>query len=691
VNSWRAAGFCVAAAALIRFAPAVAAPPAAGGSAVQAVRFLDVPYVPQSGVLCGGAALAMVLRFWGKAEVLAEDFAALAEPGQAGLLTATLVKAVEDAGWTALPLAGTRAGIVEHLAQGRPIIALLRAGADSYHYVVLVAWTGGWVVVHDPVVGPFRALREAEFAAAWSGSGNWALLILPPQPSGELAAPKIPAAELPVFAALGGCDSLLAAGVQLARQGDVAGAEHEFLAAQSLCPGSAAPLRERAGLRFLADDWPGASRLAQGALALDAGDAHARRLLAGSRFLLGDVEGALRAWNHLSEPRTDLARIDGLQRMRYAVVAVQLELPPGQLLTPAAYRRAGRRLEELPAQTDHRLSLKPLPAGITQPNVTVLERPLLFGGRWGVVSAGLDAVLGHGIDVEVASPMGQGELWSAGWDWWRERPRVALSLTAPAVGGRPGIWRVEGSWERQAYASALVPSAFVSSVSGTVREKRRRTGLSFADWVGPDLRLEIGAALDEWDDRGAYVSLAGSAETRWAGDRLALTAELARWASLHSGAPFGTGSLLLRWWSRGSGEDAAWRGRLGISRATAGAPLALWSGAGTGYGRAPLLRAHPLLDGGVVRGPVFGRALGHATIERQAGLWRPGPVLLSGAVFVDVAKPWETGRAGRAPWQVDGGAGLRVKVPGRRGQLRIDAARGFSDGNSVVSAGWLYP
>lgn len=686
MNSWRAAGFCVAAAALMRFAPAVAASPVAGGSAAQAVRFLDVPYVPQSGVLCGGAALAMVLRYWGKAGVLAEDFAALAEPGQGGLLTAALVKAVEDAGWTALPLAGTQAGIAEHLARGRPIIALLRAGADSYHYVVLVAWTGGWVVVHDPVVGPFRALPDAEFAAAWSGSGNWALLILPPQTSGEQAASEPPAAVLPAFAAPGGCDSLLAAGVQLARQGDVAGAEHEFLAARALCPGSSAPLRELAGLCFLADDWSGASRLAQCALVLDASDAHARRLLAGSRFLLGDVEGALRAWNHLSEPRIDLARIDGLERTRYAVVAVQLELPPGRLLTPAAYRRAGRRLQELPAQSDLRLSLDPLPGGITQPNVTVLERPLVFGGRWNVASAGLDAVLRQGIDVAVASPLGHGELWSAGWDWWRERPRVSVSLAVPAVGGRPGIWCVEGSWERQTYASALV-----SSASGTVREERRRTGLSFADWVGPDLRLEIGAALDEWDGRGTHASLAGSAETRWAGDRLALTAALARWAKPGSGSPFGTGSLLLRWWSRGAGEDAAWRGCLGISRATADAPPALWSGAGTGYGRAPLLRAHPLLDGGVVRGPVFGRALAHATIERQARLWRPGLVLLGGAVFVDAAKPWETGRAGRAAWQVDVGAGLRVKVPGRRGQLRIDAARGFTDGNSAVSAGWLYP
>ncbi|NTV03604.1 BamA/TamA family outer membrane protein [bacterium] len=431
--------------------------------------------------------------------------------------------------------------------------------------------------------------------------------------------------------------------------------------------------------------------MAQCALALDAGDAHARRLLAGSRFLLGDVEGALRAWNHLSEPRADLARIDGLERTRYAVVAVQLALPPGRLLTPEAYRRAGRRLEELPAQSDLRWSLKPLPAGIIRPSVTVLERPLVFGGRWDIARAGLDAVFGHGIDVDVTSPLGRGERWSAGWDWWRERPRVSLALTVPSVGGRPGIWCVEGSWERQAYASALVPAVSGAVGIGSVREERRRTGLSFADWVGPDLRLELGAALDAWVDRGTYASLAGSAQARWEGDRLALTAALARWVGLGSGAPFGNGSVSLGWDARGPREPATWRGDLGITRATAGAPLALWPGAGTGYGREPLLRAHPLLDGGVIRGPAFGRALAHATVERQARLWRSGPAQFGWAVFVDAAKPWETGRAGRAPWQVDAGAGLRVKVPGRRGQLRLDAARGFTDGKSAVSAGWLYP
>ena len=128
-----------------------------------------------------------------------------------------------------------------------------------------------------------------------------------------------------------------------------------------------------------------------------------------------------------------------------------------------------------------------------------------------------------------------------------------------------------------------------------------------------------------------------------------------------------------------------------MSSTTSEAPLALWSGAGTGYGRDPLLRAHPLLDEGVVAGPVFGRTLAHGTLAREVWPWRLGPMGIGWAVFVDVAKPWDTGRAGGNPWQVDGGLGLRLRSLGRTGQLRIDVAHGLADGNAAMSVAWEIP
>jgi hypothetical protein len=100
------------------------------------------------------------------------------------------------------------------------------------------------------------------------------------------------------------------------------------------------------------------------------------------------------------------------------------------------------------------------------------------------------------------------------------------------------------------------------------------------------------------------------------------------------------------------------------------------------------LRAHPLLDGGIVRGRVFGRTLAHATIERQSWPWRQGPLEIGWALFIDGAKPWGTGRPGQVAWNVDGGAGLRARVPGMKSYLRIDVAKGLADGALAGSIAW---
>ena len=149
--------------------------------------------------------------------------------------------------------------------------------------------------------------------------------------------------------------------------------------------------------------------------------------------------------------------------------------------------------------------------------------------------------------------------------------------------------------------------------------------------------------------------------------------------------------MSLAWSSSGLARREAWQGCLEFSSTTSAAPLALWSGAGTGYGRDPLLRAHPLLYDGVVAGRAFGRTLVHGTIERQVWPWNLGPLRVGWAFFVDTAKPWGTGRPGGDPWQVDGGLGLRLRSLGRTGQVRIDVAHGLEDGNSAVSIAWEVP
>jgi hypothetical protein len=556
-----------------------------------------------------------------------------------------------------------------------------------YHFVVLVAWANGGVILHDPAVAPFRVSGERAFDDDWAGSGRWALLILPPSRALGTAEPDSTVASAPARIAHSGCDAIVEDAVQRARNGDTAEAERRLHSAEALCPESAAPLRGLAGVRFMAEDWAGAARLAERALALDPDDRYTWRLLAGSRFLQGDEAGALSAWNRISEPRADVARVDGLARIRYRAVAGQLGLPPGRLLTSGGFIRARRRLAEMPASSDARLSLKPLPQGIAQVNVALLERPLLFDGPLDAGGTSLRALLEREVSLEVGSPTGNGELWTAGLSWRQERPRASLELAVPAPGGRPGIWRVEGFWERQAYAGAAMPDTGGVNGSTVTREERRRTALSFADWIASDLRLEVGAALDKWSGRGAHLSLEGGIEALLSGDRLAIRARAAQWTSLESGAPFGAGSLLARWSSQHL-ERGGWVALAGVSRATSDAPLALWPGAGTGRGREPLLRAHPLLDDGVMAGRAFGRTLVHTGIERQAWIHGLKSLRVGWILFVDGAKPWNSLQSAGVPWQLDAGAGIRLAGLGARGEFRITAAHGLEDGESALSFGW---
>jgi hypothetical protein len=685
VRACLAAAVCLTEAAIGWHLPATADDSSVAVRAASTVRFLDVPFVPQSQALCGGAALAMVMRFWGEPAVLAEDFANRIEPTGSGIRTDELVSAGRDRGWRAFPSAGTPSDARGHLARGRPIIVLLGAGSRSSHYVVVVGWGGGWVTVHDPALGPLRTIREAAFDRAWARSGRWCLVLLPPLPRANPIDEPPAVADSSSRTALEGCEAIIKEGVRRARSGDPAGAEQRFLAARAMCPASASAARELAGLRFSAGEWRDATRLAERALALDPGDSLASRLLAASRFLDGDVEGALRAWNRLSEPHADLTRIDGLVRTRYSAVADQIDLPPGRLLTPHAFLRARRRLEEMPIHSGSRLSLRPHAGGSAQLNVAVLERPLLFAGPWDAGRAGVRALVEREVAVNLASPTGNGELWTAAWRWWHARPRASLALAVPAAGGRPGLWRVEGFRERQSYA-AEAPLGDAGSL-GVVIEERRRAALSFADWVASNLRLEYGLALDRWTARGSHLSLEGKIETRSVDDHLTLGVELAGWKSLDGGAPFAAGGVLAGWRSEDLGRGS-WRARAGMSSATSRAPLALWPGAGTGPGRAPLLRAHPLLDGGVLNGRVFGRTLVHGGLERRGWAWSVKPLRLGWALFVDGARPW--GRLGPTPvpWQVDGGAGIRIAGMGTGGQFRIDLARGIEDRSVALSVGW---
>jgi hypothetical protein len=606
---------------------------------VASSRLLDVPFVPQSEALCGGAAVSMVMRYWSaQTEVYAEDFAALVDERAGGISVGALARAVGERGWQAHSFAATAADVQTHIGEGRPVIALidpfdsraLAQGKPRLHYVVIVAWTNDRVVFHDPAANPFRSMDVAAFDRVWRATGRTTLLVLPPLARAMGAGPVAETAS---------CDRTPCHGA---------------------CPQCGNPVRTSAGRLFLDRRYGDAATLAQLAVEANPDDDGGWQLLAASRFLAGDADGALDAWNRRQEPRVDLARIDGLSRTRYDVVAGLLNLPPRTVLSNDALTRAERRVASVPSIQLSRVSYSPRENGTANIDVAVVERALIPSARADILATAVHGATMREAKVNIASPSGNGEVWTASARWWSGRPRVALSLALPTLAKWSGLWQLEGAWERQTYASG----------TGQLESERRHAAIGFGDWRSANTRYQLGVALDRWNDAATYVSIAGDIERRLADDHVAIT------AASSASAGFATGLVMARW--RSSRDVlAGWHSTAGVSAVTRRAPLDLRPGGDTGVVRATLLRAHPLLEDGAIRTSALRTVLPHASVEYRRRLSAHPLMQLGWSAFADAADS-----------QLDLGVGVRVKIPGAASLLRVDVARGVRDGATALSLSW---
>jgi len=491
----RSAG-CAAIALLCSAAVAAAGMPAGpqapSAGAPGSTGLLDVPYLPQTEDLCGGAAVAMVLRYWGERQAYAEDFAALVDRSASGIRTDELAADVRRRGWLSRPFTAGAEPAGEWMRQqidrGRPIVALIEARPGRYHYVVVVAWTGEQVIVHDPARGPFRVMSRGGFDRAWELAARWALLVLPvdDRPSESVTSSSPPTID--TRPAPDTCGALVQEMVQLARAGALGGAETGLLAATRLCPRDPAAWRELAGVRFLQSRWTEASASAERAALLDPGDEQGWNLLATSRFLDDQADAALDAWNRIGRPSVDLVRVEGPRRTRDPVIAALVDLPPRTLLTANGLGRAARRLQALPSAARTSLRYRPIEGGLAEIEAAVVERPTVPRGVVPMVAAAARAGLWHEIELDVAAPTGSGELWTVAWRWWENRPRIAFVLAVPAASWRPGVTTIEGFWERQSYAT---PGMERPGTAAIHTEERRRAALSVADWATSHVALPI--------------------------------------------------------------------------------------------------------------------------------------------------------------------------------------------------------
>ncbi len=642
---------------------------------------IDVPFLPQSEALCGGAAVSMVFRYWGDTHADPQQFATLVDRRAGGIAAGALVEAVERRGWRAIPFAGSSDRLRDEVGRGRPVVILIEDRPGRYHFVVVTGVTDDGVTVHDPASGPSRTLLTTELLAAWAPTGFWSLLILPGEHTPARAAPAS-IAGLPPAGAPSMCDRLLADAVEQVRRRGFDAADDVLGPVRAACPASPGPLHELAGVRFAQRRWNEAEALAEQALAIDPADAYAWEILASSRYVRNDLAGALAAWNRIGRPRVDAVRIEGLERTRYAVVADALALEPGALLTVDRFRRAGRRLDEWPARSASRLAFQPLADGYAVVDATIVERAARPRGVAGWAAIAARTASTRELSAAVPGTTGQGELWRASWRWWRDRPRVAVGFAAPRVGGLPGTWRFEGAWEAQAYATGRGPGA------PRVRESSTRGAVSVSDWLTGDLRYELAGGVESWDGTRRHVNARGTLERRWLRDRIALSARATAGVPLGTAAAYRVAGLRARVRSSIEAAGTVWLVDAGLTTVSRSAPLALWPGAGDGQAREVLLRAHALLRGGTIDSPMFGRQLASASVERQRWFTSRLPARIGVAAFTDVARVWHPfAAASSRAWQADAGAGLRVKVPGIDGTLRIDVAQGLRDRARAVTFG----
>ena len=610
--------------------PAVPSPP------------LAVPFVEQDPKLCGGACLAMTFRYWGERGVRAADFARDIDT-DAGISVEHMAQAAARHGYEVHAFEGSVELLRRHVSHGRPLIVLLDVPGPTLHYVVVIAVENDVVTCHDPALRPDVTISAREFARQWSGAHHWTLLVTPRQ--------TIPAAQK-------------TAGARLIASGNVPDSQRWTAAAQR-------SFRER--------QWSDAEDAAAQALAHDDHNEAAWHLLGASQYMLERHDVALGAWNRVDAPEIDLVQVRGLDHTRHAAITRALSLESGDVLTRSSLELARRRLDLVPAVVAGRVDYRPVGTEIAQVDVAVVER-----ARWSpqpseIGVAGVRALSERRVMASLSSPTGHGEVLDASYRWWEQRPRAELALSTPDFFGLQGRTRIGAALETQTYATHSP-----ADLNDTFTETTREGSISWAQWLQPAWMIDATSGFHYIRERGRYASYGGGLTRAVGDDHVRVRAGALVWDRVdvgernHVRVDVGVRTRL------DFSPAVQLTARAGWSTVDAAAPRLLWPGAGTGEGRPELLRAHPLLEGGVIDGDAFAPSLASAGAELTR--WFGGGVL-GAALFVDTARPLTAPASSQ--FISDAGIGLRVHPPGHRGHFRLDFATGLSAKAHAFSLAWL--
>lgn len=442
-------------------------------------------------------------------------------------------------------------------------------------------------------------------------------------------------------------------------------------------------LWSNAQVRFEAESWTEAVRMAERAERCGLDSARSRDLKAAALLLSGRGEAALDVWEELTPLIVSGVRVTGVERVGVTAVKRRSGLAPGDRLTGNAFRLAVRRLGDVPAVARTAVRFTPSRSGQATVELVVAERPAFIQLPWELVFRSGMAAVRATAEVTWSSPFGSGGALSTVVRW--QEGRRAWSIRAAGI-PLPLPFRID--FRAGVFEESYAGNGQAGHASATSSE-RTGAGVRVGDWVTSGLFVAFDIGRERW--RGDLTTdvwqLGTSVELRSPDDRMRLGATAGTALADREDFHAATVDVALR--SARSFHPAHWRYSVNarIARVSDNAPLQHWPGAGAGRARQPLLRAHGLLEGGTIRvDRAFGRSLAHGSVEVTS------PARLLAGAWIAVAGFTDMARATRRVDDVgtfsawDLGAGLRVRTLFDF-TARIDAAIGLLDGSRALSIG----
>lgn len=136
------------------------------------------PFLQKKLNLCGAAAMAMVLTYWGRKTSVGEVVQALGPPGPRGYTGFQLLSLARREGFAAFIYRGSMLDLYLNLRKTRPLIIIKSKPGYNHFVVVIGATRRGDLILADPETGPV-VTRADVLGDQWRRSDYFTLLVAP--------------------------------------------------------------------------------------------------------------------------------------------------------------------------------------------------------------------------------------------------------------------------------------------------------------------------------------------------------------------------------------------------------------------------------------------------------------------------------------------------------------------------------